>query len=350
MNVSKLPNGKSVLIALFPWSSTDVFLISAMSKQNLSYFELCSTLKNLESKIDEAYKEIKTSVEEKEKIKNQLVTLAYEHPLDVKTTQSTYYKTKEGRLQMRNMSRTELYNFFQDGYNQPRTKEQKEEAAHYLLHTFASDNLPFAVIIRALQAHKWKLAPSYMMIKAWMEEGSPLNFNWKPPGEKTHNYRMIFHYEQVQMEEMKRKRKQYTPCTKLNLFLPPSYPLILEIQFLAVLKDRKKSVDNPMMEKDWNLSLCQNGKIGSPERESTISTSKALNIQNEKLPICLYWNPEEIKVMKEVFNAMKFLRFVSSFQIASHMSEKPIMKYNFQTESCFCFVLNFLQGKLWSLL
>jgi len=259
-----------------------------MSKENISYSELCSTLKNLESKIDEAYEEINTSVEEKEKIRHQLVTLAYEHPLDVTTIQSTFYKTKEGRLQMRNMNRMELYNFFQDGLNQPQTKEQKEEAAHYLLHTFASANVPFAVIIRALQANKWKLAPSYMMIKAWMEESSPLHFNWKPPGEKTHNYRMIYHYEKVHLEEMKRKGCQDTACAKLNLFVPPSYPLILEIQFLAVLKDRKKSVDQPMMEEGWNLSLCQNGKIGSPERESTFNTSKALDIQNEKLPICLY--------------------------------------------------------------
>jgi hypothetical protein len=35
---------------------------------------------------------------------------------------------------------------------------------------------------------------------------------------------------------------------------------------------------------------------------------------------------QNVKVMKEVFNAMIFERFVFSFQIAIQMSEKPILK------------------------
>jgi hypothetical protein len=255
-----------------------------MSYENLSIAQLQSSLQDLEALIKNTEEDLKGYKDEKEKIKLQIVTLTDQRPLDVPTPQALFYKTEEGRLKLRSMTRMDLYSFFQDESNQLSTKEKRDEAVLYLRRTFTTAVVPLEVINRALLANNFKLAPTYLMIKAWLQAGSPLKFFWKPPGKKSHSYRMLWHYEKNDWEEKKRKESKDT-SPKPNLFLPLSTPIILELQFLAVLQDRKKSGDRTMMEKDMDLSLCQDEKMGCSEMESTFNT--ALNIQNEKLSISL---------------------------------------------------------------
>ena len=260
-----------------------------MSYENLSIAELQAALQDLESSINKANEEIKACEADKKKIKGQLVILTDQHPLDITTPQALFYKTEEGRLKLRSMTRMELYSYFQDEPNQPRTKKQRNEAAQYLMRSFATAFVPFKAINRALQANGLKLAPSYLMIKAWLQAGAGVQFNWKPPGKRSHNYRMLWVYEKESMDEKKRKGSQ-NPSSKESehdLLMPLSSSLILELQFLEVLKDRKKSVDKTMMDKDLDLSLCQNETMGCPEMESIFTTFQALNIQNENLSISL---------------------------------------------------------------
>jgi hypothetical protein len=158
------------------------------------------------------------------------------NPMLFPTPQACKYKTPEGRREIEAMSKTKLDHFFFEN-SEPLTKAIRKEIEMCLMRRFRS--LPSAVIGRIMQLNNFKLSACVFNIEAWKAAGYPLKFHWIAHGkERAQLHRMIYEHE---LEQMK-KGRQSLQLEKSSFETSMSIPLILELQYLYVVKQQQQSV------------------------------------------------------------------------------------------------------------
>ena len=207
--------------------------------------KLKSQLKQLNENVAITSTSISCFLEALPQTKRQSISKIDRNPMLIQTPESFEYNSRVGRAKMQTMNQDELYTYFMRQNDQTRTGEKRKQAEMYLRRNFPSSVVHPSVIKRVLIANRFQLASCHLHIEAWIKADCPREFKWKPLGaEQSRGQRMIFDYE---VEEMTRKAGAcQNPQKQVDLFRPLSLPLILELQFLKIL--RELNLSKPLIE------------------------------------------------------------------------------------------------------
>jgi hypothetical protein len=198
----------------------------------LNVAQLQDILKDVDQSVSEARACLTKLESQSRHIQEALLKRIDADPLEVLTPQASVYATPEGRQRLLTMTEVELRDFFFD-YTAGVSVGQKHEVYCYCRRVFR--DVPAPVVERALQANRNHLAGAYLMLEAWLGAGKPERLSWKPLGAATHGrFRMAWPYESYRQHVGEAGRHGNNPD---DLIKPLSTPMLLELQFIHVLKE-----------------------------------------------------------------------------------------------------------------
>lgn len=196
--------------------------------------DLVLKLKELKLEFFQAQEKCSSCKKELIQVKEDLRKCLDVNPMTIGTKQARFYDSEEGKRKLRSMSEGELFKFFAHP-----TKKPPGEAAYHLQQRFPA--VPAFVIERAVSYNKGSFVGAYLMVEKWLGNGQPCTFNFKvcnSPGERV--YRMKWPHECQRGFGKLPKGKE-----AVNDVPFPSFPMILELQHLYIIKEKMKQEPEP---------------------------------------------------------------------------------------------------------
>ena len=200
-----------------------------------SFNDLAASLREAREK----YLELKSQAL---RLREEFIVAVDKDPFIIPTDQAQeYYKTKEGKTKLENMSRKKLNNEFSIDVSQIDEAQLQTEVKCYLLRTFPE--IPKIFINRVMSYNCGSLSGSSLMLQEWIDRDKPHKMNWKPivlhrkPINESKLRERVFRMKWPHEDSIKKRGNKH--LTTLNVV---SYPVLLELQFLKLIENKSSQM------------------------------------------------------------------------------------------------------------